>query len=179
MWLFAQIFPNESLQVYELAKSKIQVPVPENLPIPSTEWFIQRPFEHNAFIAGYIGFLNLQELAGMDDVDIQLRQDVNNELNRLLQLKIDIFTKDSYWDFVNFRYKKHLDISRNFIYLVPELGEFMNQNILAPIQAMNEYEYIAPYWFVSLRVSNRLRPYQFIQLSGPVLYKGLHTKRTI
>ena len=86
----------------------------------------------------------------MSEQDQGVRQQVVDELNRLLQLKIDIFTKDSYWGYDDFRYKKLLDIARNFIYMVPELGDYMNQNILTEIQgAIDEYEDIAPYWFVA------------------------------
>ena len=47
-------------------------------------------------------------------------------------------------------YKKHLDIARNFIFLVPELAEYMHNQIPAQVQqALNEYNYVAPYWFVS------------------------------
>jgi hypothetical protein len=34
--------------------------------------------------------------------------------------------------------------------LSPELGEYLGQNILGKVQeAIDEYDYIAPYWFVS------------------------------
>jgi hypothetical protein len=34
--------------------------------------------------------------------------------------------------------------------LVPELGSYLRSNNLAEVQAaMTEYEYVAPYWFVS------------------------------
>ncbi len=125
MWKYAQIVPENAASIYVKAKSKLQVPVP-NLPVP--DYFEQQPYELNAWIAGYIGFLELQELAGMDGVDSQLKTNVTNELNRLLQLRANIFSKDSYW--VNERYhKKHLDVARNFIFLVPELGTYLSQNI--------------------------------------------------
>ncbi|NJN54724.1 MAG: hypothetical protein HC804_08205 [Anaerolineae bacterium] len=57
----------------------------------------QQPFELNAWIAGYYGFQGLNNLAGNPPADAALRTQVNNELNRLLQLRANIFTKDSYW----------------------------------------------------------------------------------
>lgn len=147
MWKYAQIFPADAARVYELAKSKLQVPVP-NLPVE--DYFLQRPFELNAYITGYIGFLNLQELAGKAAQDSGVRTNVTNELNRLKELRVSTFTKNSYWGTENFNYKKHLDIARNFMLIVPELGDYLNQNILAQVNtAIAEYEYIAPYWFVS------------------------------
>jgi hypothetical protein len=47
-------------------------------------------------------------------------------------------------------YCRSLSVSRNFIYLVPELGSYLNSNALAKVQtAVDEYNRIAPYWFVS------------------------------
>jgi hypothetical protein len=73
MWKYAQIFPEEAPHIYELAKSNLQVPVPS---IATTDYFIEKPFVHNAFITGYIGFLNLQELANKYVVDASLRTTV-------------------------------------------------------------------------------------------------------
>jgi hypothetical protein len=132
--------------VYDLAKGKLQVPVPQP-PVP--EWFYERPNEYNAYIAGYIGFMNLQTLAGRATADSQLRTQVNNELNRLLQLRVSTFDKDTPFGEDRF-VKKHLDIARNFMMLVPELGDYLYQHAQPRMrEAVSEYEYIAPYWFVS------------------------------
>jgi hypothetical protein len=148
MWKYAEIFPQDALRIYELANSKLQVPVPTNIPIE--DYFDQRPFEYNAYIAGYFGFLRLQEMAEKTVEHSARRTAVENELNRLLDLRARTFSKDSYWGKDDFRYAKVLDISRNFIFLVPELGEYLNTNIRQKVQeAVSEYEYIAPYWFVS------------------------------
>jgi outer membrane protein assembly factor BamB len=148
MWKYAEIFPQDALHIYELANSKLQVPVPTNIPIE--DYFDQRPFEYNAYIAGYFGFLRLQEMAEKTVEHSARRTAVENELNRLLDLRARTFSKDSYWGKDDFRYAKVLDISRNFIFLVPELGEYLNTNIRQKVQeAVSEYEYIAPYWFVS------------------------------
>ena len=146
MWKYAEIFPEDASLVYDLAKTKLQVPVPQP---PSSTWFSERPFEYNAYIAGYIGFLNLQTLAGKTVTDGQLRTQVTNELNRLLSLRARTFNKDTPFG-EYFFYKKQLDIARNFMMLVPELGDYLNDNALTLVQtAMSEYEAVAPYWFVS------------------------------
>jgi len=146
LWKYAKLFPEQIEPSYAVAKSKIEVPVPQT---PVEDYFDQRPYELNAYIAGYIGFLELQSLAGMDTVDVQLRSQVNNELNRLLDLRRTTFNKDTYYVDVAY-HKRHLNISRNFIYLVPELGEYMHDTILAEASsAISEYEYIAQYWFVT------------------------------
>ncbi|MCL4872251.1 MAG: PQQ-binding-like beta-propeller repeat protein, partial [Anaerolineae bacterium] len=140
--------------VYNLAKSKLVVPAP-NPPVGTqTDYFQQQPYELNAWIAGYYGFLCLYAEAGSPEGDAALRNQVQNELNELLQLRTNIFSKDSYWADPNspsYRYyKKHLDIARNFIFLVPELADYMHDTIPTQVQqALDEYNYVAPYWFVS------------------------------
>lgn len=150
MWKYAQNVPGvDRGRVYDLAKSKLQVPVPA-MAISETEYFRQRPYELNGYIAGYTGFLELQSLAGMAGTDAQLRTQVTDELNRLKQLRVNIFSKDSYWTADSRYHKKRLDIARNFIWLTPELGDYLNQTIRAQVQeAVAEYDTIAPYWFVS------------------------------
>ena len=147
MWKYAQIFPADAGRVYDLAKSKLQVPVPTSA---TNEYFRQRPWELNGYIAGYIGFLKLQELAGMTGTDSLLRTMVNNETNRLLALRANNFEKDSYYQSVGFYPRRGLNVSRNFIMLVPELGDYLNQYALAKMaDAIQEYNRVGPYWFVS------------------------------
>ena len=146
------------LEAYNLAESRLVVPVPSTA---TTRWFQERPYEHNAYLSGYIGFLRLQELAGMVEHDSGLRQQVISERDRLLQLKYEIFDKDTWWvenpelipenpDRTHIYQRKEMDIARNFMWLVPELGEYLYQNIHSKIQeAVDEYNYVAPYWFVS------------------------------
>jgi len=146
MWKYAELFPSEANLAYDLAKSKLQVPVPDH----DGDHFEKRPYEVNAWIMGYVGFLELQDLAGMSEIDSQLRTDVSNELSRLLQYRVDTFTKDSYWTTDFAFHAKHLDLARNFLFLAPELADYMNEEILQQVEeAVAEYEYIAPYWFVS------------------------------
>lgn len=147
MWKYVQLVePGQAVRAYDLAKSKLQVPVPS---VATTDYFRQKPYELNAYIAGYVGFLRLQELAGRVTQDSQLRTQVTNELNRLYELRVSIFSKDTYWVDTVY-HKRSLNIARNFIYLVPELGSYLRQNARPRLdEAIAEYQYIAPYWFVS------------------------------
>jgi outer membrane protein assembly factor BamB len=146
MWKYAEIFRSDAGRVYDLARRALQVPVPD---LATTDYFAQRPYELNAYIAGYIGFLELQQLAGRATADAELRGRVIAERDRLLRLRADGFSKDTYW--VTDRYHlRSLNVARNFIMLVPELGDYLHANALGKIQdAVYEYETIAPYWFVS------------------------------
>ena len=146
MWKYALIVPGQASQIYSLAKSKLQVPVPS---MADAEYFRFRPFELNAYIAGYFGFLELQEMAGATQTDAALRTTVTNELNRLLAMRVNNFEKDTPWGDDRY-HKKVFNIAQNFLMLVPELGDHLHATILPEVQeALNEYDYIAPYWFVS------------------------------
>jgi outer membrane protein assembly factor BamB len=146
MWKYAEIFRSDAGRVYDLARSVLQVPVPD---LATTDYFAQRPYELNAYIAGYIGFLELQQLAGRATDDAELRGRVIAERDRLLRLRADGFSKDTYW--ITDRYHlRSLNVARNFMMLVPELGDYLHANALNKVQeAVNEYDYVAPYWFVS------------------------------
>lgn len=155
MWKYAGIFPSDALTVYNLAKGELVVPCCQ----VSSDYFQQWPYELNAWISGYYGFLKLQEVAGMTAQDASLRQSVTNELNRLEQLRASTFTKDTFWVNPNnpnlpidggpYHYRA-LNVAQNFIFLTPELGSYLNQNALSKVQAaVNEYNWVAPYWFVS------------------------------
>jgi len=147
MWKYALIFPEDALTVYDLAKGELEVPVPSQA---TPDFFARRPWELNGYIAGYIGFLELQNLANKAGDDSQLRTQVNNELTRLENLRATNFSKDTYYtDLSEYYYAyRTLNIARNFMMLVPELGTFLNQNSLAEVQAaVNEYNDVGPYWF--------------------------------
>ncbi|MCC6189299.1 MAG: PQQ-binding-like beta-propeller repeat protein [Anaerolineales bacterium] len=151
MWKYAEIFPADAGQVYNLAKSKLVVPVPSMATDP---YLIQRPFEANAYIAGYLGFLNLQALAGQAATDAALRATVTAEYDRLLTLRATTFSKDTPYvgdySVPPGYHPRVLNISRNFIFLVPELGAYLAQNALGPVTAaLAEYNSTAPYWFVA------------------------------
>jgi hypothetical protein len=147
LWKYAQIFPGQAGRAYELAKSKLHVPVPSRA---TAENFRLRPYELNAYIAGYVGFLRLQETAGRAQADAGLRTQVTNELNRLYQLRVSIFSKDTPYSEDNNYHKRALNVARNFIFLTPELGDYIRRTDLNRWNtAIQEYEYVAPYWFVA------------------------------
>jgi hypothetical protein len=133
-------------QAYGIAKAKLKVPC--GVANESTR-FADEPHEHNAWISGYIGFLLLQELAGRATQDAALRQAVMAEKDRLLTLRATLFSKDSPWEDRGLQYRKTLDLARNFLYLTAELGDAYKPLLRTKMQqAFDEYDYIAPFWFV-------------------------------
>lgn len=113
---------------------------------PSDTLLLNMPLIHNAYIAGYIGYTELQKLAGQTP-----SSSVTNELNRLLALRANNFTKDTAYETVDKDpYCRTLNVSSNFMYLVPELADYLRANALTKVNsALAEYEAVAPYWFVA------------------------------
>jgi hypothetical protein len=143
MWKYAQVMDDPALtaQIFNDSKHRLETP-------PADDYLIEKPYVHNAYIAGHLGYIELGKLAGLSDTDpdIQAKQ---SELDRLLDLRVTTFSKDSpYQD--NYNYGRELSITRNFMFLVPELAEHLRTNLLPQIQeAVEEYDNVAPYWFVS------------------------------
>ena len=135
LWKYADEFGNAQA-IYEASHKKLPSP-------PSDEVLISMPHVQNAFIAGYIGYLELEELAGQPETP-----GVRSELERLMALRISSFSTTTSYDTRN--YCRTLTASQNFMYLVPELAKHLRANLEPQVQmALNEYEKIIPYWFVS------------------------------
>lgn len=139
-WKYAQVFGGAKA-IFDASRNKLEAP-------PSDSYLAEMSHVHNAYIAGYIGYLELEKLAGYPE-STQVRQ----ELNRLMALRVSNFSKDlpdSFFEDRDLRDCRTLAISRNFMYLVPELSQYLQDNALSKVQAaLDEYQVIAPYWFVS------------------------------
>lgn len=117
--------------------------------VPENAVLAQMPMVHNAYIAGYLGYLGLERLAGQGE-----SQSVRLELDRRLGLRASQFSKDSPYATALTReegaYCRTLNVAGNFMFLVPELADYLHEYALITVQgAIAEYEQIAPYWFVS------------------------------
>ena len=117
--------------------------------VPDNPVLAQMPMVHNAYIAGYLGYLGLERQAGQPESG-----PVQQELERLMRLRADQFSKDSAYTTAFIRdegaYCRTLNVASNFIFLVPELADYLRDQAVSKVQdALTEYEQIAPYWFVS------------------------------
>jgi len=148
---YAEIFTSQALSIYNAHRSRLVVP--SNL---SDDTLLRYPYTFNDYIAGYYGFLRLQELAGRAQADSALRTQVQNDLNSLLTRRTQGFQKDHPWLGENDNpsgiqintYVRQFNTSRNFLYLTKELGDYMRQNNGSVIGgAVNEYTYLSPFWF--------------------------------
>lgn len=136
-WKYAQVFGGAAA-LYNSMSGKLEAPL-------SDATFQLKPHWLNQYLAGYQGFLELRKLAGLAD-DATVR----GYYNHLLTLRTNGFSKD--WP-VAITYqedpKRGIGVMRNFLYTTPEIGDAM-QGIKSRVQtAVNEYTYLAPYWFVS------------------------------
>jgi outer membrane protein assembly factor BamB len=136
IWKYAQEFGGAEF-LFGQIRNLVEMPPPDS-------YLADYPYLHNAYIAGYYGYLGLQQLAGVPETPW-----VRSELNQLLALRVGQFSKDNW--FTEWRdYRRALNAAKNFMYLVPELAEYLHQNAYSLVEgAIDEYNYIIPYWFVS------------------------------
>jgi len=109
--------------------------------------FLLKPYWMNQYIAGYWGYLELRKRAGYPDDST-----VRDQLNHMLSLRTDQFSKD--WPSGAITGQEDplrgIGVMRNFLYTTPEMGDYMSQRIRPQVQeAIDEYTYLAPYWFVT------------------------------
>jgi outer membrane protein assembly factor BamB len=136
LWKYAQEFGGAE-RIFDRVRNSLEQP-------PSDSYLADYPFVHNAYVAGYIGYLGLQKMAGEPE-----SAGVRNELDRLLRLRASRFSKDN-WFTGGRDYRRALNASKNFIYLVPELADYLNEHAYTKVEeAVDEYNYVTPCWFVS------------------------------
>ncbi len=144
-WKYAQIVGNNNASfarnIFDLMSDKLEPPLDDST-------FIDRPYWLNLYIAGYKGYLELGTLAGYPQ-----DADVLAIYQHLLNLRVDGFSKDTPYPPIGAPdglYNNTLAVARNFMFLTPELADYLNQHILTKVQeALDEYSYVAPYWFVT------------------------------
>jgi len=146
-WKYAQIVGNNNptfaQNIFNLMSSKIEAPL-------SDQFLINKPYFINLYAAGYMGYLQLKQLAGLGGDPT-----VSGYYSHMLSLRVNNFSKDTPYPPIgsgngSISYNNTLAVARNFMFLTPELSDYLNQNIYAQVQtAIDEYNYVAPYWFVS------------------------------
>jgi hypothetical protein len=137
MWKYAQAGLADPAKVFEQAAGMLG-------PTPSDHYLESFPHVHNAWIAGYIGYVELAKMAGKPHAD----QD--KELDRLLRLRAETFRWDVPADTgasQSDQYFYTLITAWNFMFLVPELADYLRENALVKVQeAVERYTRMAPYW---------------------------------
>ena len=138
LWKYAQTFGGAST-LFNTYKNRLSTP-------PGDATLQQYPEAHNAYVAGYWGYLELQKLAGLTETPA-----IRATLDHLLTLRATTFTKDNTArNLFGDGYGIVLAAARNFMYLTPELAQYLRANALAKVQdAVTTYNSITPHWFVS------------------------------
>lgn len=148
-WKYAQIVGNNdpafAKNVFDRMSNKLEAPL-------SDQAFAAKPYWLNQYIAGYKGYIELRQLAGYAP-----NQTAVTRYQNMLNLRVNTFTKDTPYIPVGaggndweMGYHNSFAVARNFMFMTPELGDYMRQHIYAQVAtAVAEYEYVAPYWFVS------------------------------
>jgi uncharacterized repeat protein (TIGR01451 family) len=136
LWKYAQVFGGAKA-IFDSSKSELMA-------VPSSDILTKYPFVHNSLIAGYWGYLELQKLAGYSE-----SSNIRSQLNTLLASRASGFSKDTpYTDSGD--YCRAYSTSRNFMFMVPELADYLRKNALGKVQAaLDEYTRVEPYWFAA------------------------------
>jgi hypothetical protein len=151
-WKYSQIVGNNdpkfAKNIFDQMSGKLEAPLSDSV-------FNHKPYWLNQYIAGYKGYLELQILAGYTQ-----NQNTLNTYQHMLDLRVNNFSKDTPypsnlsgngagdWELSN---HNTLAVARNFMFLTPELADYLNQRIYSKVQgAVDEYNYVAPYWFVAM-----------------------------
>ncbi|MEZ4656467.1 MAG: PQQ-binding-like beta-propeller repeat protein [Caldilineaceae bacterium] len=182
LWKYAELFPAQATAIYAKLKAENKLPLLAQAaggpPLPDDARLADNPWEHNAYIAGDIGFLKLQEMAGQTDADADLRQRVGVELQRLLELRVANFAKDQPWVGERLQkgswiHRRDMSIARNFLNLTPELATYLRQHALPQVRAaIAEYSWVAPYWFVTRYEASVSEGVQRHLLDSPALFQA-------
>ncbi len=118
---------------------------------PEADWQ-SYPYEINACIAGHLGYLELERLAARPE-----SASVRATLDNLLAWRAEHFAKDTpfpstgpYNKAQPSSHANRINLSRNFIFLTPELAQHLRDHALDRVrEAVEEYDRVGPYWFVS------------------------------
>jgi hypothetical protein len=151
-WKYAQLVPSQAAAIYNTVRPLLIYPPPGELDI------VTGPGVYNDYIAGYHGFVNLHEFAGISS-DVTLKASVADTLSDLLSARLTGFAKDHPWEGsvdnpdgirVN-NYTRQFNCTRNFLYMTPDLGQAMQSSARSStiLTALAEYSYVCPQWFMT------------------------------
>jgi hypothetical protein len=130
-WKYAELFPAQAASILQSLQGKVQA-------VPNLgDWDLEHPHVLNAYIAGYYGYLNLQDLVG-ETRSSQVQLWLNNALQRRLQsLNLDPRTLPG-------------AEAGGFLLLVPELGDYLWANARSRVETVLSYQaWAAPYWHIA------------------------------
>jgi hypothetical protein len=140
LWKYAQITGNAAT-IFNACRSLLAAP-------PDQATLREFPEAHNAWIAGYRGYIELAKLAGntteANNKQVTLNSLLSSRAANLAQ------TINNPWGPDEHHYGQTLSVARNFMFLTPELADYLAANAGSNANAaLNLYTSLAPYWFVT------------------------------
>jgi len=129
-WLYAKEF-GEAKVILDEIRDKLEF-------LPPDSYLADKPRLLNIYIAGYTGFLSLQDLAG-EPRSTEIESCLEDAKQKLLTV---LERPNHELPGIEFG---------GFLYLVPELGDFLHQNAGNQVKAWVDFHNNigAPYWFVA------------------------------
>lgn len=166
VWKYAQAGLGNPNALFTQVQVKLRAPITANRPILTDDYLSSMPHIHNAYIAGYTGYVELAKLAGRPLSEYSAYQ---AELNRLMQLRSSQFTINLvHWSGLTPNAIRDYFLmihAWNFMYMVPELSDYLADNNLSQVrEALDHYTFQAPYWMIAhnreSQGENGIVPYQ-------------------
>jgi PQQ-like domain len=176
LWKYALAGLGDAQTLLNQLGSRFNAPITANrnstdATVLSDDYLRAFPHVHNAYIAGYIGYIELAKMAGQTTAQYAAYED---ELERLYVLRIENLmtfpNPQEPWMCENECYFESLITYYNFAYMTPELADYLatnarssnpDQDILSILQ---KYQDIAPYWMVAhngeTQGESAIQPYQ-------------------
>jgi hypothetical protein len=176
LWKYAQAGLGDAQTLLNQLGNHFRAPISANRnssdPSVLSDAYLQAfPHVHNAYIAGYIGYVELARMAGLAPAQYVAYE---AELERLKALRLQNLmafpNPQEPWTCENECYFESLITYYNFAYLTPELADYLAANARSSdpdhdiLSILQRYQDIAPYWMVAhngeTQGESAIQPYQ-------------------
>jgi outer membrane protein assembly factor BamB len=167
LWKYAQAGLGDSSALYNQVRNRLRARITDTPDRPNLtdSYLASFPHVHNAYIAGYKGYVELAKLADRSPSEYG---PFETELNRLLSLRAQNFTTfpvPTSAGSPDHDYFDTMITAWNFMYLTPELANYLYANAQPQVlSAISTYQAVAPYWMAAIngetQGENALMPYQ-------------------
>jgi hypothetical protein len=161
LWKYAQAGLGDAQTLLSQLGTRFKAPITANRnsndsTVLTDAYLKAFPHVHNAYIAGYIGYIELAKMAGQTQAEYAAYE---AELERLKVLRLQNLmafpNPQEPWTCENECYFESLITYYNFAYMTPELADYLSANARSSdpdkdiLSILQKYQDIAPYWMVA------------------------------